>query len=243
MDDRTTPNVKTKLLVADCRYSDVRSLITCMHTQAKTQELQTPPQQQQEQQEEEEEEEERKHFISAWRLSLLCSCSSRSFSSHHLHILIKTILISLRRRRRRRRRRRCHMLASTELNDNTTFPKDSPHLSEQTPPPRERAAASSCVYITHHLPASTNQEPEQGGRLGKHIVTGVDLYVGQWAGGDRGAESGGGAQGGPGGGRGALCRAVITTRGIPEWGLAGRQSKGHTHTHTNTNNTILIWGL
>lgn len=60
------------------------------------------------------------------------------------------------------------IIAACYLSARLTSPQ-----GKQTPPhPRQReATATSCVYIHIPPPASTNQELEQGGRLGKHIVT------------------------------------------------------------------------
>lgn len=128
----------------------VRSLITCMQTQAKTRAAAAACS--------------RKRFVSASRPLQ----SSFLLPFPHLHFLIKAIVISFRGREevshggevtlqipgarspsRSAIKQICAV--STVHNLCATFPRGSPHLSEQTPPPRERAAATSCVYITHHL--------------------------------------------------------------------------------------------
>lgn len=97
-----------------------------------------------------------------------------------------------------------------------------------------------CIHYTPP-PAPTNQEPEQGGRLGNHIVTTADLYVWLSAGGDRDTET-------SGRGEWALsewssqCRASLCLF----WqGATSKATWTHTHKHKHeqTGHIFLTWGL
>ena len=162
----------------------------------------------------------RKHFISASRLSLLSPCRALLSSPPffiHLHFLIKTILCSFGAEElvldtsevrwqhpkpwgsARSLGGICtRALSSTQIcfvstvhNPFRYLPLASPRRAEPHLPVRESGAGHLlCIHYTPP-PASTNQEPEQGGRLGKHIVTTADLYIRLSAAGDRDAERAG----------------------------------------------------
>lgn len=124
-------------------------------------------------------------------------------------------------------------IVSTVNNLSPTFPPSSPQRVDPTSS-RESGGHLLCIHYTPP-PASTNQEPEQGGRLGKHIVTTADLYVWLSAGGDRDAETAG-QSGQQRRSSGGFIWMVITISGHPwvYFGMAPEQGP-HAHILTNTN--------
>lgn len=93
-------------------------------------------------------------------------------------------------------------------------------------PPRERSGGHLlCIHYTPP-PASTNQEPEQGGRLGKHIVT--DLYARLSTG---GAERAGRRR------SGGLYLSGHFNAGHPRV-CVGRTPEQRPHTHTQTGMSV-----
>lgn len=89
-------------------------------------------------------------------VTLLRACSVNATHTHtHKYVPSALCIISLR-----------------YLSARLTSPR---RVRPHPPSSQEERQATSCVYITRHLPQPTNQEPEQPGRLWKHIVT--DLYA------------------------------------------------------------------
>lgn len=168
------------------------------------------------------------------RLSLLSPLQSSFLrSSPCLPPLIKTTLVSSTQRRchspkypERARRAlpstRTQICSVSTLHNVSLLPFCQAHLTSASRPhpPRERSGSYLlCIHYTSP-PASTNQEPEQGGRLGKHIVT--DLYA---------RLSTGGAERGLSEDWGALSERSFQCRASPSVCWHDARAKA-THTHT-----------
>jgi len=98
--------------------------------------------------------------------------------------------------------------------------------------PRDRDAASSCVYITHHL----RHRPIRS-RSREADLESTELQQQIYTFGSRQERTGAARAGRPAGQRRrrsvGFIRVVITMQGIPECVLAECQSKGHMHANTS----------